>query len=87
MSVIRDGSTLSQWRFVDGYPKTGDLASRPLSAVTLLSSERWLMGLEFLWRPEADCPQIPVFFGSIPVGDPEVKSDLTVSAECVFLSG
>ena len=75
VSVIRDGSTSSQWQFVDGSTNPGDLASRSLSAETLLSSKQWLMGPEFLWRPEADWPQNPVSFGNIPVEDHEMKSD------------
>ncbi|KAK2571096.1 hypothetical protein P5673_003654 [Acropora cervicornis] len=75
VSVIRDSSTSSLWQFVDGSTNPGDLASRPLSAETLLSSKQWLMGPEFLWRPEADWPQNPVSFGNIPVEDHEMKSD------------
>ena len=56
VSVIRDGSTSSQWQFVDGSTNPGDLESRPLSAETLLSSKQWLMGPGFLWRLEADGP-------------------------------
>ena len=67
VSVVRDGSTSSQWQLVDGSTNPGDLVPRPLSPETLLSSERCLMGPEFLWRPETDWPPNPVSFGRWPI--------------------
>ena len=78
ISMIRDGSTPNQWRYVEGIVNPGDSASRPMTAEALLSRNQWLMGPEFLWQPEEEWPQNP-YLGSIPCEDPEVKADIKVS--------
>ena len=78
ISMIRDGSTPNQWRYVEGIVNPGDSASRPMTAEALLSRNQWLMGPEFLWQPEEEWPQNPSL-GSIPCEDPEVKADIKVS--------
>ena len=79
VSMIRDGSTPVQWHHVEGTVNPGDHASRAMSADALLNCERWLMGPEFLWKPEEDWPQNPLPFGSISCEDPEVKPEVKIS--------
>ena len=78
ISMIRDGSTPNQWRYVEGMVNPGDSASRPMTAEALLTPNQWLMGPEFIWQPEEEWPQNP-YLGSIPCEDPEVKADIKVS--------
>lgn len=47
-------------------------ASRAMTADGLLSCQRWLMGPEFLWKPEEDWPRNPSSLGTFPEGDPKV---------------
>ena len=79
VSMIRDGSTPVQWHHVEGTVNPGDHASRAMSADALLNCERWLMGPEFLWKPEEDWPQDPLSFGSFSCEDPEVKPEVKTS--------
>ena len=74
ISMIRDGLTPNQWRYVKRIVNPGDSASRPMTAEALLSRNQWLRGPEFLWQPEEEWPQNPSL-GSIP----EVKADIKVS--------
>ena len=78
ISMIHDGSTPNQWRYVEGIVKPGDSAARRMTAEALLSRNQWLMGPKFLWQPEKEWPQNPSL-GSIPCEDPEVKADIKVS--------
>ena len=78
ISMIHDGSTPNQWRYVEGIVKPGDSAARLMTAEALLSRNQWLMGPKFLWQPEKEWPQNPSL-GSIPCEDPEVKADIKVS--------
>ena len=78
ISMIRDGSTPNQWRYVEGIVNPGVSASRQMTAEALLSHNQWLMGPEFLWQPEEEWPQNPSL-GSVPCEDPEVKADIKVS--------
>ena len=73
VAVLREGSSPDQWRYVEGVANPGDCASRALTANALLSCQRWLLGLEFLWKSEEDWPRNPSSLGCLQDGDPEVK--------------
>ena len=51
IAIIRDRSKPAQWRFVDGTLNPADLASRGLTAVKFLTSNIWMNGPDFLWKP------------------------------------
>jgi len=52
VAIIRDGSEPHQWKNVRGEMNPADDASRGLTADIFLRQGRWLMGPEFLWKPE-----------------------------------
>ena len=54
IAMVRDGSTPHQLRHVEGAAIPGDYASRGTTAKALMTCQSWLMGLEFLWKPEGD---------------------------------
>jgi len=83
IAIIREGSDPDQWRHVRGDLNPGDDLSRGLSAEALLSSDRWIKGLAFLWEQKEQWPQGPSSLGSIPDADPEVKVDVNVSTTSV----
>src|SRR5664279_1783026 len=60
VAVIHDGSTPSQWRYVDTKSNPADDASRGLRAEELINNRRWLDGPNFLWNSETEWPINPV---------------------------
>ena len=54
IAMVRDGSNPHQLRHVEGAAILGDYASRGTTAKALMTCQSWLMGLEFLWKPEGD---------------------------------
>ncbi|XP_072022724.1 uncharacterized protein [Amphiura filiformis] len=58
VSVIRDGSDPTQWRYVPTELNPADHASRGLSVQQLLSKHEWLQGPDFLYQSERDWPVI-----------------------------
>jgi len=84
LSVIRDGSDISQWRYVPTRLNPGDEASRGLSAPDLVKDERWFHGPAFLSKPECEWPETPEISPQNLEADPEVKSAcVSVSAAVV----
>lgn len=67
-------SSPDQWHNVEDVANPCDNASRAMTADSLLSCQRWLMGPEFLWKPEEDWPRNPssLALGTFPEGDPKV---------------
>jgi hypothetical protein len=57
IAVIRDGSDVSQWKYVPSKLNPADHASRGLSAEELTSKREWLHGPEFLNQPEENWPE------------------------------
>ena len=72
IAVIHDGSSPTQWRYVDTSSNAADDASRGLSADSLIDSDRWLHGPEFLRKEEHDWPK-SVFIEDLSEDDVEVK--------------
>lgn len=52
VALIRDGSEPHQWNHVSGDMNPSDDASRGLTADIFLGQGHWLMGPEYLWKPE-----------------------------------
>ena len=52
VAVILDGSEPRQWKHVCGDMNTADDASRGLTDHIFLRQKGWLLGPEFLWKPE-----------------------------------
>ena len=56
VAVIRDGSSIEQWRYVPTEINPADHASRGLGAEELTSKPEWLGGPSFLSQPEDSWP-------------------------------
>lgn len=54
LTAIRNGSDVSEWRYVEGERNPADDASKGLKMNDMLANKRWLEGPEFLWKSK-DC--------------------------------
>ncbi|XP_065068249.1 uncharacterized protein LOC135693649, partial [Rhopilema esculentum] len=72
IAVIHDGSSPSQWRYVDTSLNPADDASRGLSADGLINSRTWLYGPKFLQKEENEWPK-GVFIEDLTEDDVEVR--------------
>ena len=57
LSVIHDGSSPEQWRYVDSKSNPTDNVSRGLTAECLIESKLWLNGPDLLWKTEECWPK------------------------------
>ena len=73
ITVIREGSECSQWKYVSSKQNPADCVSRGLSADELLKSQWWAKGPEFLWTPYPEWVKVESQSLLIPADDPEVK--------------
>ena len=80
LSVIHDGSTPDQWRYVDSKRNPSSAASRGLSAKASLESDSWRSGPDFLWQDESSWPTTPVRQENISDDDLEIKREVRVHA-------
>ncbi|KAG5264251.1 hypothetical protein AALO_G00251640 [Alosa alosa] len=72
VSLIRDNTELSQWRYVGTKDNPADDSSRGLSARKFMEQRRWIHAPEFLWNLEESWPvgEAP---GPMLQDDPEVR--------------
>jgi hypothetical protein len=80
LAVIRDGSEVEQWKFVTSKENPADDLSRGLKVDSLLSSQRWKHGPDFLWKPTSEWPMQPTA-RPVPLDDPEVKVTVNTIVE------
>ena len=73
LTVIHDGSSVDQWRYVDSKRNPSDVTTRGLSAKALLSDERWKQGPQFLWLEESSWPRFPASLETSSQDDLEIK--------------
>ena len=52
ISLIRDNTDVSKWRYIGTELNPADKASRGVSASTLVKCKEWIQGQMFLWRTE-----------------------------------
>ena len=83
VSVIRDGSDPTQWRYVPTELNPADHASRGLSVQQLLSKHEWLQGPDFLYHSERDWP---VAVTSEKTAEEESAPDSTVVVNTLKLT-
>jgi hypothetical protein len=85
--VIRNGSSVSEWRYVEGKKNPADDASKGLKLEEMLANKRWLEGPDFLWNSEDSWPtmiDVPPLLDE----DPEVRKEskiylATVDNDCL----
>ena len=71
VALIHEGSTPSQWRYVDSSSNPADDAPRGLNADEMISKGRWLEGPEFLVKDPINWPTSPL--KKLQDTDPEIK--------------
>ena len=74
LSVIHDGSSPGQWRYVDSKSNPADDVSRASTAEQLIQNERWLNGPAFLWSSEDKWPS-RITVAELSDEHPEVKQE------------
>ena len=58
LTVIRNGSKPSEWRYVNREDNPADDGSKGLKIDTMLKDDRWLKGPKFLWEDESHWPRM-----------------------------
>ena len=82
LTVIRNGSKPSEWRYVNRDDKPADNGSKGLKIDTMLGNDRWLKGSKFLWEDESHWPKMI----KIPVlkdDDVEVRKEAQIYVSAV----
>ena len=77
VSLIRDNTDLSQWRYVCSKDNPADDSSRGLSARKFMEQRRWIHAPDFLWEPEERWPVVEAL-GPMFQDDPEIRRTPTV---------
>ncbi|XP_076839331.1 uncharacterized protein LOC143484479 [Brachyhypopomus gauderio] len=78
ISLIREATKQSQWKYVRTDENPADQASRGLKAKSLVQGGTWMSGPKFLPN-ENDWPEQPVLWKESLDEDPEVKNSVTVN--------
>lgn len=78
ISVIRENTDVKQWKFIRTKQNPADLASRGMSASTLVKCREWIHGPDFLWKKEEEWPKESLGPVSLSLDDLEVKRNTTV---------
>lgn len=83
IAAIRERSKVSQWRYVSTSDNPADYASRGLTVDGFLKAKTWIMGPDFLTKPESEWSEMPHNICQPLNNDPEVKeaSVYALSAE------
>lgn len=79
ISLIREATKPSQWKYVRTNENPADQASRGLKAKSLVQEGTWTSGPDFLLN-EKDWPEQPVRRKESLEDDPEVKNTVAVNA-------
>jgi hypothetical protein len=59
ISVVRNNSSLDEWKYVDSKCNPSDIASRGCMVNNIANCEEWFRGPNFLWGPTSDWPVSP----------------------------
>ena len=78
VAELHESSDLSQWFHVSGTDNPADDLTRGLPIHELHSNSRWLLGPDFLWKPE-ECWPIQSEIDTVGENDPEVKTINTLT--------
>lgn len=74
LTIIHDGSTPQQWRYVNREDNPADDGSKGLKLDVLTKNDRWLTGPKFLWEEE-ECWPAMVEILILKDDDPEVRKE------------
>ena len=80
VALIKDGSQISQWRYIETKANPADASSRGVTAETLVTNKSWTTGPEFLYQSEEDWPNTTANYVTSDLSeDPEVKRKVKVN--------
>ena len=80
VALIKDGSQISQWRYIETKANPADACSRGVTAETLVTNKSWTTGTEFLYPSEEDWPNTTANYVTSDLSeDPEVKRKVKVN--------
>ena len=82
LTVIREGSSLDQWHFIDGNANPADLASRGVKPNDV-RFQQWLNGPDFLFSSESQWSSVSGNEMHIQENDPEIKKMCNATIECI----
>ena len=77
LTIIHDGSTPQEWRYVSWDANPADDGSKGLKLGTLIKNDRWLIGPEFLCEDEARWPKM-IDIPCVKDDDPEIRKESQV---------
>ena len=80
VALIHEGTTPSQWKYVNTKVNPADDISRGLNAPELLENNRWKSGPGFLWCNESHWSESPEETSDLLLGDKEVKVQAAINA-------
>ena len=82
LTVIHNGSSLSEWNYVNRDDNPADHGSRGLKLDAMLKNYRWLKGPKFLWETESHWPRM-IEIPTLRDGDPEIRKEAQIYAAAV----
>ena len=74
LTVIRNGSSVSDWRYINRNDNPADDASKGLRLEEMAKNNRWLNGPTFLWKEE-DCWPTRIEVPRLKDSDAEVRKE------------
>ena len=77
LTVIHNGSSHSEWHYVNRDNNPADDGSKGLKLDDMLKNDRWLRGPEFLWGNESLWPRM-VEIPALKDEDPEVRKETQI---------
>ena len=77
LTVIHNGSSHSEWHYVNRDNNPADDGSKGLKLDDMLKNDRWLRGPEFLWGNESLWPRM-VEIPALKDDDPEVRKETQI---------
>ena len=77
LTIIHNGSEVSEWRYVNREENPADDGSKGLKLDSLIKNNRWLQGPEFLWKNEDQWPQTRET-PSMEENEPEVRKEARI---------
>lgn len=80
VSIIRDLTKVTQWRYISSKLNPADAASRGMKIGSFLKSSTWISGPEFLTKPEIQWPAVIKERSVHLETDPEVKDQILTCA-------
>ena len=82
LTVIHNGSSLSEWHYVNRDDNPADYGSKRLKLDAMLKNNRWLKGPKFLWETESHWPRM-IEILTLKDDDPEVRKEAQIYAAAV----